>query len=1085
MAENFDPYRKWLGISPKDQPPNHYRLLGIELFDDDPDVIEAAADQRMGHVRTYQTGQNSALSQKILNELSAAKICLLDQGKKAAYDDKLRRELAAKQPAGGTTPGITGVDLAVVPLAELDTESTAIEPALHSHSHVPHTSAKWRARRPAWLLPAAVAAAILLAAAPLAWIVISSRHEVAPKATKTLAGQAGTLNRSENAATTQPIQRGADSRPTAATPAVTDAQRREAASEPPRIANMDRQIAEEVLRRGGQLRVMVNGQSVGVDRLGALPKSEFEVVQVSILHAAADMVADLTFLAGAKSLELLALADSRITTASLLPLAGHPRLRNLNLEDTRLPTRSIKALLPLPELESLLLAGCEISAQDLRDIATLKKLRVLGIQGAKINGDDMRLFSQLPALQQVHLYNVPLNDQGLRTLVDSAPGLRLLVISGTKVTSDGLRHLAALKGLKILDIAGISMTGSNLRWLGELRELESLKLVGTAITDDSLVTVGQLATLKELLVSQNAISDAGLRHLASLSGLTSLEANDTNVTPAGIAELRKALPQCQIVSNAMLVAASGSAAAPLAAKPGDDSDGKRKSLAELVSDDGAVGASPRPPLPTGDAIAGARQLVEETYGKELAGDDKAAGVKTLLTAARSSGDLLAQAALLQAAADVAAKAGQLRLAFEALDELGQRFDFDPMRAKVEMLESAAKSARSTDQRVVLVSRALELIDEAAAVARFDDADHAVKVGQSIVGRLKDIDLRNEVAARRKDLQKRRKAHEAQEKELADARGALADNADDAAANETLGKYLCLHGDDWPAGLKHLAMAATARLRTAAEADRRGADGAVEQIAVGDLWWQLAEAARSAQEERGYRRRAAVWYGKALPGLTGLARTKAEERLNTAVDEASVSGGSEAGRGQPIELHLAPSVVLRLVHVPASEDGTIAAFHLAATETTEAQWFAVAGGQASAPDMPRADLVCDDCVRWIETLNRSSVGRRFTFRLPTRDELHHAWFAGLPPSYSPQQIREYAWISPSSGEVLHPVATRKRNNFGIYDLAGNCNEWITKSTLCGGAVDSPASIFESSFPCSGDETGRRNKFWGFRVAADLK
>ncbi|HQU46307.1 MAG TPA: hypothetical protein PK867_26105 [Pirellulales bacterium] len=42
MPETFDPYRKWLGISPKDQPPDHYRLLGIELFDDDPDVIEAA-----------------------------------------------------------------------------------------------------------------------------------------------------------------------------------------------------------------------------------------------------------------------------------------------------------------------------------------------------------------------------------------------------------------------------------------------------------------------------------------------------------------------------------------------------------------------------------------------------------------------------------------------------------------------------------------------------------------------------------------------------------------------------------------------------------------------------------------------------------------------------------------------------------------------------------------------------------------------------------------------------------------------------------------------------------------------------------
>jgi hypothetical protein len=105
MAESFDPYHKWLGIPPKDQPPNHYRLLGIDLFEGDPDVIEAAADQRMAHVRTYQTGQNSALSQQILNELSAAKLCLLDPAKKSAYDVPLREALQpAPQRSNANTP---------------------------------------------------------------------------------------------------------------------------------------------------------------------------------------------------------------------------------------------------------------------------------------------------------------------------------------------------------------------------------------------------------------------------------------------------------------------------------------------------------------------------------------------------------------------------------------------------------------------------------------------------------------------------------------------------------------------------------------------------------------------------------------------------------------------------------------------------------------------------------------------------------------------------------------------------------------------------------------------------------------------
>lgn len=93
----FDPYRKWLGIPPWEQPANHYRLLGINIFEDDPDVIEAAADRQMAHIRNYQAGQHSALSQKLLNELAAARVCLLDPERKKAYDGELRLEISRRR----------------------------------------------------------------------------------------------------------------------------------------------------------------------------------------------------------------------------------------------------------------------------------------------------------------------------------------------------------------------------------------------------------------------------------------------------------------------------------------------------------------------------------------------------------------------------------------------------------------------------------------------------------------------------------------------------------------------------------------------------------------------------------------------------------------------------------------------------------------------------------------------------------------------------------------------------------------------------------------------------------------------------
>ena len=51
----------------------------------------------MSHVRTYHLGQYSALSQKILNELGAAKACLSDPPAKAQYDAKLRTTLLEKE----------------------------------------------------------------------------------------------------------------------------------------------------------------------------------------------------------------------------------------------------------------------------------------------------------------------------------------------------------------------------------------------------------------------------------------------------------------------------------------------------------------------------------------------------------------------------------------------------------------------------------------------------------------------------------------------------------------------------------------------------------------------------------------------------------------------------------------------------------------------------------------------------------------------------------------------------------------------------------------------------------------------------
>ncbi|MDY0171080.1 MAG: SUMF1/EgtB/PvdO family nonheme iron enzyme [Thermoguttaceae bacterium] len=168
MPESFDPYHRWLGIPPKHQPPDYYRLLGIERFESDREVIRDGADRQMAHVRTYQLGECSELSQKILNELAAARACLLTPEKKAAYDERLREQLAGQAVVASPEPLQPPIPPPVLIAPEAvapPLESGAISEIGTDAVVTPSTK---RYRPPALVLTAGAAAALVLLGA-LIW----------------------------------------------------------------------------------------------------------------------------------------------------------------------------------------------------------------------------------------------------------------------------------------------------------------------------------------------------------------------------------------------------------------------------------------------------------------------------------------------------------------------------------------------------------------------------------------------------------------------------------------------------------------------------------------------------------------------------------------------------------------------------------------------------------------------------------------------------------------------------------------------------------------------------------------------------
>ena len=104
-STKFDPYHKWFGIPPSQQPPTHYRLLGLEPLEPDREVIDSAANQRIAYLQDIAAGPHGEVSQKLLNEVAAARQLAQSESEKG-----IRRSTAeqncrqARHRAGSPSP---------------------------------------------------------------------------------------------------------------------------------------------------------------------------------------------------------------------------------------------------------------------------------------------------------------------------------------------------------------------------------------------------------------------------------------------------------------------------------------------------------------------------------------------------------------------------------------------------------------------------------------------------------------------------------------------------------------------------------------------------------------------------------------------------------------------------------------------------------------------------------------------------------------------------------------------------------------------------------------------------------------------
>jgi serine/threonine-protein kinase len=119
--------------------------------------------------------------------------------------------------------------------------------------------------------------------------------------------------------------------------------------------------------------------------------------------------------------------------------------------------------------------------------------------------------------------------------------------------------------------------------------------------------------------------------------------------------------------------------------------------------------------------------------------------------------------------------------------------------------------------------------------------------------------------------------------------------------------------------------------------------------------------------------------------------------------------------------------------PAHEVTLSKGFWIGETEVTQAAYERVSGRNPSenkGPDLPV------DSVSWYQA---NAFCKSAGMRLPAETEWEYAARAGgTGPRYG--RPIEIAWLGFNSEKKTHPVAQKKQNAYGLYDMLGNVAEW---------------------------------------------
>jgi hypothetical protein len=206
---------------------------------------------------------------------------------------------------------------------------------------------------------------------------------------------------------------------------------------------------------------------------------------------------------------------------------------------------------------------------------------------------------------------------------------------------------------------------------------------------------------------------------------------------------------------------------------------------------------------------------------------------------------------------------------EIVGEVEEAFVEDG-RFRLDGLVGLMRGATANGKKLQLVKLFEESVEQAVVSEQFALAREAIGHAQALARAANDNELSRRLADRASVLDK--------QQELVKIAYAAIEKGDsnDAAGLLAAAKYFAFVKRDYQRGFDLLASVSDAKLAAQAKAEIAKPQQPRDLVSLADGWWDLAAAYPELQS--GMKARACDLYRSALPGLVGLAKSKAEQRL---------------------------------------------------------------------------------------------------------------------------------------------------------------------------------------------------------------